>query len=41
MKNELGGKIMTDSAALRPKTYSHLIDDNDKKAKVTKNCVMK
>ena len=38
MKDELGGKIMTEFAALRPKTYSHLMDDsrNDKKAKGTK-----
>ena len=41
MKDELGGKIMTEFAALRPKTYSYLMDDgkNDKKAKGTKNCV--
>ena len=43
MKDELGGKIMTELAALRPKTYSYLIDDskNDKKAKGTKKCVTK
>ena len=43
MKDELGGKIMTAFAALRPKTYSHLMDDgnSDKKAKGTKKCVMK
>ena len=35
MKDELGGKIMTEFVALRPKTYSYLTDDCeiDKKAK--------
>ena len=39
----LGGKIMTEFVALRPKTYSYLIDDceEDKKAKGTKKCVIK
>ena len=43
MKGELGGNIMTEFAALRPKTYSYLMDDSnsDKKAKVTKKCVIK
>ena len=43
MKDELGGKIMTEFVALRPKTYSYLIDDceEDKKAKGTKKCVIK
>ena len=27
MKNELGGKIMTEFVPLRPKTCSYLIDD--------------
>ena len=42
MKYELGGKIMTEFCALRPKTYSYLIDDgrSDKKAKGTKKCVI-
>ena len=44
MKDELGGKIMTEFTALRPKTYSYLMDDggSDKtKAKGTKKCVIK
>ena len=43
MKDELGGKIITEFATLRPKTYSFLTDDGkeDKKAKGTKNCVIK
>ena len=42
-KHELRRKIMTEFAALRPKTYSYVMDDgkNDKKAKVTKKCVIK
>ena len=43
MKDELGGKIMTEFVALRPKNYSYLMDDgwSDKKAKGTKKCVIK
>ena len=43
MKDELGGKIMTESVASRPKTYSYLMDDgwSDKKAKGKKKCVIK
>ena len=43
MKGELGGKIMIEFAALRPKTYFYLMDDgnSDKKAKGTKKCVIK
>ena len=43
MKNELGGKIITEFVALRPKAYSHLTDDckEYKKAKGTKKCGIK
>ena len=43
MKDELGGKIMTELAALRPETYSYLMDDggSNKNAKETKNCVIR
>ena len=42
MKDELGEKIMVESAALRSNTYSYLMDDgkNDKKAKGAKKCVI-
>ena len=43
VKDELGGKIITEFVTLRPKTYSYLTDDckEDKKAKGTKKCVIK
>ena len=43
MKNELGGKIMTEFVALRLKTYSYLMDDDSesKKAKGTNKCIIK
>ena len=43
MKDELGGKIITEFVTLRPKTYSFLTDDGkeEKKAKGTKKCVIK
>ena len=43
MKDELGGRIITELVALRPKTYLYLTDDfkEDKKAKGTKKCVIK
>ena len=39
MKDELGGKIMIEFVAVRPKIYSYLMDDDssEKKAKGTKN----
>ena len=38
MKEQLGGKIITEFVALRPETYSHLKNDNEenRKAKGTK-----
>ena len=43
MKDKLGGRVITDFVALRPKTYAYLTDDceEDKKAKGTKKCVIK
>ena len=43
MKDELGGRVISEFVALRTKTYSYLTDDckEDKKAKGTKKCVIK
>ena len=46
MKDELGGDIITEFVALRPKTYSYITNDFTdftelKKAKGTKKCVVK
>ena len=43
MKDELGGKIVTEFITLKPKTYSYSTDDGkeDKKAKGTRKCVIK
>ena len=43
MKDELGGKIITEFVTLRPKTYSYLTDDGKegKTAKGTKKCIIK
>ena len=43
MKDESGGKIITEFVTLRPKTYSYLTDDckEDRKAKGTKKCLIK
>ena len=42
MKDQLGGKIITEFVTLRLKTYSYLTDDckEDKKAKGTKKFVI-
>ena len=42
MKDELGGEIITEFTALRPKTYPYLRDNDkiDKKAKGTKKCAI-
>ena len=42
-KDELKGKTMTESIALRAKTYAYLLDDDSehKKAKGTKKCIIK
>ena len=43
MKNELGGGIITEFVALRPKTYSYTTNESIemKKAKGTKKCIIK
>ena len=43
MKDELGGKIMTEFVALRPKLYSYKVLDGseNKKCKGSKKCVVK
>ena len=43
MKDELGGKIMTEFVALRPKLYSCKVSDGftDKKCKGIKKCIVK
>ena len=43
MEDKLGGQIMKEFVGLRAKTYSYLKDNNDedKKAKGTKKCVIK
>ena len=46
MKYELGGRIMTEFARLRPKTYSYLTGNNNenkkkKKTKGRKKCFLK
>ena len=42
-KDELGGKIIIEAVAIRPKTYAYLTDDciEHKKAKGTKKCIIK
>ena len=43
MKDELGGRIIREFIAVRPKTYAYQVDDDEevKKAKGTKKCVIK
>ena len=43
IKDELGGEIITEFIALRPKIYSYLTDNDkiDKKTKGTKKCIIK
>ena len=42
-KDELGGKIMKESCALRAKTYAYSMDDDSKKKKAegAKKCITK
>ena len=40
-KDELGGKIMEEFCALRAKTYTYLMEDEMKKSKGVKRCVIK
>ena len=42
-KDELGGKVIVEVVALRPKTWAYLMDDGSlhEKAKGTKKCVIK
>ena len=43
MKDELGGRVISEFVAFRPKNYSYLTDDckEVKKAKGTKKCLIK
>ena len=44
MKDELGGKVVTEFASSRSETYSYLTEDSDGKnniSKRTKKCVIK
>ena len=42
MKDDCGGKILTEFVALKPKLYSFLIEDGEKqKAKGVKKCMIK
>ena len=40
MKDELDGKVMKELFGLRTKTHSYLKDNDGKKAKGTKKCVI-
>ena len=41
MKDELGGKIMTEFVALRPKSYAYKFAKDEKKCKGIRKCVIK